>query len=225
MKKFCIILSTIILVFVGIVYYCKVYKYSKILSNNESFVGTKFIIETSGKCSIDGQDTIITDNLVNWGYEDAISYKLDKKRLLVKIPNLVNSDIIANVISEVNKSSIEFKKFNNNKWLNSDIDIKDIKTINIFTDEDKNFYVNIVFTEKGKIKLAKITKDCIGKPLGIFFNGELFTAPIINEPILNGEAQISGGEEGFTQEEAAYFQGLINCTKYQSKVIAKKTFY
>lgn len=225
MKKLWAMLITIVFIVITVFYCLNSYKYSKILSNNESFVGTKLIIETNGKCSIDGQDLIITDNLVNWGYEDAISYTLDKKRLLVKIPNLINSDIIANVVSDMNKSSIDFKKFNNGKWLNSDINIKDIKTTNIAIDANKKFCVSIVFTENGKNKLAKITKESIGKPLGIFFNGELFTAPTINEPILNGEAQISGGKEGFTQEEAGYFQGLINCTKYQGKVIAKKIFY
>lgn len=221
-----ILLTISVIIVVSFVYGTNAYKYNKVLSDNRDFVGTKLIIECSNQCNIDGQVAIISNNLVKWGYEDAILYSLDKKRILVIIPKLINTDIIKNVVSYINKGSLEFKKFNNGKWINSDIDMKDIKKAFVATNaQNSEYVVSFEFNDAGSKKFAQLTQENIGKPLAIFINGELEFAPIIKEPILGGEVQISGDTVEFTQEEANIIQGIFACTKYQGKVVAKKTFF
>lgn len=59
--------------------------------------------------------------------------------------------------------------------------------------------VMILFDDAGARKFALLTQANIGKPLAIVLDGKVLSAPVINEPILGGSAQISGG---YTQETA-----------------------
>ena len=58
--------------------------------------------------------------------------------------------------------------------------------------------VSVRFTEEGAKLFADITREHVGEQLGIFLDGELLSAPVINEVITGGTAVISGS---FTPEE------------------------
>lgn len=53
--------------------------------------------------------------------------------------------------------------------------------------------VSITFDTEGGAKFAKLTRENVDKPFAIILDGEVLSAPNINEPILGGSAQISGG--------------------------------
>lgn len=59
--------------------------------------------------------------------------------------------------------------------------------------------VNIAFDAQGGAKFAKLTTENVGKPFAIILDGEVLSAPNIDEPIVGGRAQISGS---FTPETA-----------------------
>jgi preprotein translocase subunit SecD len=59
--------------------------------------------------------------------------------------------------------------------------------------------VAIRFNSAGGKKFAKATTDNVDKPFAIILDGQVISAPNINEPILGGQSQISGG---FTVESA-----------------------
>ena len=59
--------------------------------------------------------------------------------------------------------------------------------------------VNIRFDGQGGRKFARVTQDNVGKPFAMILDGVVLSAPNINEPILGGQAQISGN---FTTESA-----------------------
>lgn len=52
--------------------------------------------------------------------------------------------------------------------------------------------VSLTFNTEGKALFAKITKENVGKILGIFLDGEPISLPVIREEISDGQAQISG---------------------------------
>ena len=60
--------------------------------------------------------------------------------------------------------------------------------------------VGLVFTSEGRDLFAKITKDNVGNYLGIFLDGSPISVPVIQDPINDGRAQISGT---FTAVEAS----------------------
>lgn len=59
--------------------------------------------------------------------------------------------------------------------------------------------VSVTFNETGAQLFEQITSENIGKPIAIFLDGQLVSAPVVNEAISGGKAVISGS---FTREEA-----------------------
>ncbi|MBA4163540.1 MAG: protein translocase subunit SecD [Erythrobacter sp.] len=59
--------------------------------------------------------------------------------------------------------------------------------------------VNIQFNQQGGARFAKLTTENVNRPFAIILDGEVLSAPNINEPILGGQAQIAGS---FTAESA-----------------------
>lgn len=61
--------------------------------------------------------------------------------------------------------------------------------------------------------------------MAIFFNGELKSAPVIQEAIIGGHAQISGGEGGFQYEDAKTMVDLLNAgaLPVPAKIIEENT--
>lgn len=67
--------------------------------------------------------------------------------------------------------------------------------------------VTVHFTDEGAALFEEITRENVGEQLAIFLDGELVSAPVINEAIPGGTAVISGG---FTPEEARTLAENLN---------------
>ncbi|MBO5682285.1 MAG: protein translocase subunit SecD, partial [Lentisphaeria bacterium] len=59
--------------------------------------------------------------------------------------------------------------------------------------------IQLEFNGEGANQFGKITTANVGKRLGIVLDGQLYSAPNLNEPILGGRAQITGN---FSEDEA-----------------------
>lgn len=59
--------------------------------------------------------------------------------------------------------------------------------------------VSIAFNHEGSQLFGELTTKLVGQPLGIALDGKVISSPKVNEPILQGNAQISGN---FTAQEA-----------------------
>jgi preprotein translocase subunit SecD len=66
-------------------------------------------------------------------------------------------------------------------------------------DQDQRAVVGFTFDTQGGRRFAQATQENTGKPFAIIVDGQVISAPNINEPILGGRGQISGG---FTVESA-----------------------
>ncbi len=60
------------------------------------------------------------------------------------------------------------------------------------TTGSKSYVVSLTFTEEGKKKFAEVTEANVGKPLAIVYDGEILSAPNVEEAIGGGSAQIDG---------------------------------
>ncbi len=67
--------------------------------------------------------------------------------------------------------------------------------------------VGLQFNEEGAKLFEKITRENIGKTLAIYLDGAPISAPLVNEAITGGKAQISGN---FTPTEAKTLVGRLN---------------
>jgi preprotein translocase subunit SecD len=66
-------------------------------------------------------------------------------------------------------------------------------------DQDGRPDINIKFNTAGARRFARTTQENVGKPFAIILDDKILSAPNINEPILGGNAQISGS---FTVQSA-----------------------
>ena len=66
--------------------------------------------------------------------------------------------------------------------------------------------VSMSFDSQGSRKFGELTTNHVGELLAILLDGKIQSAPRINEPILGGNAQISGD---FTFEEAQYLANIL----------------
>ncbi|MCP8895600.1 protein translocase subunit SecD [Shinella daejeonensis] len=66
--------------------------------------------------------------------------------------------------------------------------------------------VSFSFDSTGARLFADITKANVGKPFAIVLDGKVLTAPVIREPIIGGQGQISGN---FNPQEATVLSALL----------------
>ncbi|MBK8630433.1 MAG: hypothetical protein IPN84_09565 [Sphingomonadales bacterium] len=66
-------------------------------------------------------------------------------------------------------------------------------------DLDGHVSVLVTLEEPASARLAALTRDHVGKPVPLIYQGREIVAPVIHEPITGGSFQLSGN---FTMEEA-----------------------
>jgi preprotein translocase subunit SecD len=66
-------------------------------------------------------------------------------------------------------------------------------------DQDGRAVVSITFNSAGARRFGRVTQENVNKPFAIILDEKVLSAPNINEPILGGQAQISGN---FTVDSA-----------------------
>ena len=70
-------------------------------------------------------------------------------------------------------------------------------------DQDGRPIVSIRFNTSGARRFGRVTQENVNKPFAIILDDKVLSAPNINEPILGGAAQISGGFTVETAQELA----------------------
>ncbi len=144
------------------------------------------------------------------GVAETIVQRSGEKRLIVEIPNISDTTKAKQYLGDT--AELDFRKMDNNKkWISTGLTGNDLKKAMVGSDPTTGeWQVMLEFNDKGTKKFATITQELVGKPMAIFFNGELQSAPYINEPILGGKAQITGGQGGFQFKEAKEMVDLLN---------------
>ncbi len=154
------------------------------------------------------------DRRVNaFGVAETIVQRIGKDRLLVEIPNISDPEKAKDFLGKT--AELEFKEqkkgFRGEEtWVSTGLSGKDLKLAKVGTDQSARWVVLIEFNSKGAKKFADLTRRLVGKPMAIFFDGELISAPVINETIAGGSAQISGGEGGFKLAKAKEMVDFLN---------------
>lgn len=92
-------------------------------------------------------------------------------------------------------------------WADTGLDESYLLSAEVQLDNFYDPYVLLTFNDEGAEIFAELTEKNIGKALGIFVNDELISAPIVNDKITGGTAQIAGN---FTMDEAKALSANLN---------------
>ena len=147
------------------------------------------------------------------GVAETVVQQVGDKRLLIEIPNVTDLKEAKAFIGET--AQLEFKKEGKAEdgtpiWVSTGLTGRDLSKSTLSTDPSGQWVVSLEFNSEGAKKFADLTKALVGQQMAIYFDGELQSAPRVNEAIYGGHAQISGGESGFAYDEAERMVNLLN---------------
>jgi len=156
------------------------------------------------------------ENRVNaLGVGETVVQRIGERRLLVEIPNISDPGKAKEFIGET--AELEFKKAGGLtetgeiNWVPTGLTGKDLKKALVGTQPGTGeWIVSLEFSTEGAKKFGDLTRQLVGQQMAIFFNGKFQSAPRINEEILGGHAQITGGEGGFQYQEVKNMVDLLN---------------
>lgn len=198
--------------------------------------GSRLVLEaqttnTVAKITPDMMDSLrfAIENRVNkLGVSETTVQQTGDKRLLIEIPQISDLTKAKEFLGET--AELDFKKEGKlmngqTTWISTGLSGKDLSKAILSTSQNGQWVVDLQFNDRGTRKFADLTQKLVGKPMAIFFNGELQSAPVIREPILGGNAQISGGDNGFEYEEAKKMVDLLNAgaLPVPAKIIEENT--
>jgi preprotein translocase subunit SecD len=121
------------------------------------------------------------------GVAETLVQQTGERRLLIEIPNVSDPKKAKEFLGET--AELEFKRpiegFNNSQsWVSTGLTGNDLRKALISTNPGNGeWVVSLEFNDKGTKKFAKLTQELVGKPMAIFFNRELQSSPVIQEPI------------------------------------------
>lgn len=138
------------------------------------------------------------------------SKSADKSRIIVELPGIKDMEEAIELIGQT--AQLDFRQLNEEKKASVSAGIKeefspsmiydfvptgltgkDLQKAEVqFNQQTGEPAVGLKFTIEGAEKFSQITKDNVGFQVAIFLDGLPITIPTVNEPILTGEAMISG---------------------------------
>ncbi len=126
-------------------------------------------------------------------------------RITVDIPGVTNANEILEALGKA--GAIEFIDPNGKVVIDgSHISNAQAGAIQSQTTGLNEYVVQLELNSKGRKKFAKATEKFVGQQISIVYDGEVISAPVVNEAITTGEAQISGQD---TYEEAEELASTI----------------
>lgn len=191
---------------------------SRVLVN----VKTNKMFSQPNKTIMNATQYRLEQNLINNGHYRSIVQQVAKDKFIVYIEDEFDEKVIENILEL--QPVLEFKKHISDKsyekesFENSDLTTSDLKSVSYEKSNYNGYVINIEFNKTGKDKFANLTKELIGKQLVIFVNGELMSAPTIREAITGGTAQITGGLNGFSYDEAKKITDMLNASIISTKI-------
>lgn len=144
-----------------------------------------------------------------------------KHRLIVELPGVTNLEEAIKLINIT--PQLEFRVLapgadlamlasstasTSNLFVSSGLTGRYLKHASVqFDQQSINPTISVEFNDEGSTLFAKVTQENVGKPVGIFLDGALISAPSVREAITSGQAQISGQ---FTVDEARSLARNLN---------------
>lgn len=162
--------------------------------------GTHVVLEASdtpeSKVNDDAMQRVvhIIERRINeLGLTEPIVQRQGERRVIVELPGVKDPEKAIEMLGRT--ALMEFQDESGNVVLTG----KDLKDAKAQADQSGQKLVSIEFTSEGTKKFADLTARSVGKHIAILLDKQMLTNPVVNEPIPNGKAVITGNR---SMEEA-----------------------
>ena len=190
-------------------------EYKKILNNQIEISFSKFGLLTINNSALKQSIEIVRRRIDDVGTKEPTILQRGEKRILVELPGLKDPERIKSLLGKTAQLNFRLVSDNNefgvDKLISENGEKLNISKRIIMSGENlidaqpsiqnQNNEPTVSFTldRLGAQKFGRATTDNVGKRLAIVLDGEIVSAPNINEPITSGNGMISGN---FTFQEA-----------------------
>jgi len=130
---------------------------------------------------------ILRNRIDQFGVTEPIIQQQGDRRIIVEIAGGKDPDEMVQTL--IKAAFLEFKT-EDGKTVITGKDLVDAKEA--LDPGGGQAEVNLTFSKEGAAKFAEITRANVGRPIGIYLDGQLLQNPVVQEPILNGQARITG---------------------------------
>lgn len=144
---------------------------------------------------------VLEERVNSLGVSEPIIYPQGNDRIVIELAGVDDPEAAVDIIR--NTAQLEFWD-ENGKVLVTGENLKDAQAQ--LSSSGGEATVNLEFDKTGAKLFAEATAANVGKPIAIVLDGKTISAPTVNEPIPNGQAQISGK---FTAKEAQELAVLL----------------
>ena len=197
-------------------------EYKKISSNQIKIFFSKFGLLTINNSALKQSIEIVRRRIDDVGTKEPTILQRGEKRILVELPGLKDPERIKSLLGKT--AQLNFRLVTDNNEFGTDELISEngeklkvskriIMSGENLIDAQPNINnqnneptVSFTLDRLGSQKFGRATTDNVGKRLAIVLDGEIVSAPNINEPITSGNGMISGN---FTFQEATDLSLLL----------------
>ena len=171
--------------------------------------------------AVDTPDLKVDDDAVNrsvkiierrvneLGLTEPVIQRQGKDRIIVELPGVKDPEKAIAMLGRT--AMLQFKDINGKVVLTG----KDLKDARAQVSQGNQAVVGLEFSDEGGKKFADLTARNIGKQIAIVLDGEVLTAPVVQEAITGGRAQISGSRN---VEEAEHLAILLRSGSLPVKI-------
>lgn len=152
---------------------------------------------------------IIERRVNELGLTEPVIQRQGKDRIIVELPGVKDPEKAIAMLGRT--AMLQFKDQDGNVVLTG----KDLKDAKAQISNGNQAVVGLEFNDEGGKKFADLTARNIGKQIAIVLDGDVLTAPVVQEAITGGRAQISGSR---TMEEAERLAILLRSGSLPVKI-------
>ena len=153
---------------------------------------------------------IVRNRIDQLGVAEPLILRQGEKRVLVQLPGIADPQRAVEIIGQT--ALLEFKDESGKTLLTG----ATLKNAQVQYDRFGRPTVSISFNDEGAKLFGQATTANVGKPIGIYLDGNMISNPVVQEPILQGDAQITGQ---FTLDEAQNLAILLRAGALPVKVV------
>ena len=129
---------------------------------------------------------IIERRINELGLTEPLIQRQGSRRIIVELPGIKDPDAAIALLGKT--AMLEFKDPAGNTVLTG----KDLKDARAQMDQGNRALVGLEFNDEGAEKFFKVTAANVQQQIAILLDGQVLTAPVVNEPIRGGRAVITG---------------------------------
>lgn len=114
-----------------------------------------------------------------------------KNKVIVELPGVKDTKQAVDLVGQV--AQLTFAEVGESDLIPTDLTGRDLKSAKVAFDQVTGKPgVQLVFTDEGSRKFSDITAKNVGKALPIVLDNDVVTAPVVQERVTGGSAQITG---------------------------------